>query len=115
MRLQRADRRYFVYALVDPRTREPRYVGITMDLHRRKREHIAQGRLECDRRCFPNAALMKWLADLYQARLEPEVRVLQEDTYDVIRVAGREWIKRFRDLGVPLLNGHTYLAYPKPI
>lgn len=84
-----------IYALVDPRTEQVRYVGATVDPQRRLREHLG-------RRC-ESTYCSRWIQELAAEGLKPCFWVLQiaGDEWQIVEC---QWIKAFRDLGAPLTN-----------
>jgi excisionase family DNA binding protein len=93
------DREYQNYALIDPRDRTIRYVGISKDARVRPAQHLN----EVENR---NRA---WLFDLKQQGFQPDIEILEIVTsdQDVISLAlEREeyWIQRFLDAGARLTN-----------
>lgn len=92
-----------IYALVDPRNGEVRYIGKTTNLEARTRTHQ-------DWRSFQgNLPKYDWTCELARAGLKPTVRVLEEMAEDwmvgdVLNSAERRWIAHGRAQGWPLLN-----------
>ena len=87
---------FTIYALVDPRTEEVRYIGCTMQpLEQRAKAHLT------DR---GNARKYQWVQELRQANLEPKVQLLEEAENEP---AEREqhWIALKQAEGCELLNG----------
>lgn len=100
------DREYQIYALIDPRDRTIRYVGISKDARVRPAQHLNE--VENRKRA--------WLFDLKQQGLQPDIEILETVTsdQDVISLAlEREeyWIQRFLDAGARLTN--TRLGNPQ--
>ena|SRR5689334_11780084 len=90
---------YQIYALIDPRDKTTRYVGISNDALARLAEHLYE--IENPKRA--------WLFDLKQRGLQPGVEILETVTSDedVISLAlEREeyWMQRFLDAGARLTN-----------
>lgn len=83
-----------IYALVDPRTQEPRYVGRTVDPVGRFRDHCA------DR----SGAKGAWVAELRSEDLRPEMIVLSRTSSADGPDAEQEWIDRLVAEGFDLLN-----------
>lgn len=84
-----------IYALVDPRTDEVRYIGKTTDFVRRLRRHrTEQGR----------TPRHYWLASLRAQGLEPQgivLEVVQESQWDERE---QHWIRHYREQGARLTN-----------
>ena len=86
-----------VYALIDPRTSEMRYVGFSRDVLRRVRDHLTLS----DR---TNTHRAHWLKSLRDVGLRPEVEVIETVERDAVKDAERFWIAYFRAMGCPLTN-----------
>lgn len=88
-----------VYALVDPRDETVRYIGITSNPDRRKRQHLGE--------IAPTGGThyRRWQKKLRNLGLVPRWEVLEEDlTWDEARELEREWIASGREDGWPLTN-----------
>lgn len=87
-----------IYALLDPRTQDVRYVGQTVNPERRLGEYA-----EC--RAHRNVRLYRWLDGLRRRGLEPVMRTL-ESGLSPVQADQQEayWIRRFRAEEAPLLN-----------
>jgi Ni/Co efflux regulator RcnB len=83
-----------IYALIDPRTSDVRYIGATTDVQRRLREHL---RREEARHCS------RWIRSLLASGLSPHVWVF-EVVGDGWQAAERRWIQTFRDLEMATCN-----------
>ena len=84
-----------IYALIDPRTNEIRYVGKTDDLKTRIRRHNTEkGK---DHRYY-------WIHQLHQCGLKPEVIILEVVTKENWQERERYWISFYRDQGARLVN-----------
>lgn len=92
---------YVVYKLIDPRTKDIRYVGKTTNgLHARLKDHLAVKRgLTLKDHCH------RWLNQLVSLGLLPEAEVIERCT-DPYHLIDREifWIAEHRRLGHPLTN-----------
>lgn len=104
----------YIYALVDPRTGEARYVGKANNVKQRVQNHLCPCNLKRTRH------VCRWLAGLLMQGLTPEVVILETLTDDWQK-AEREWISMFRAKGVNLTNildggegGATYGRIGKP-
>ncbi len=91
----------FIYALIDPRTTEIRYVGKAFDVPHRLRCHWHETR-RCDttRKC-------NWIKQLKRIGIKPEVEILEsfsEDDVDAWQEAERWWIAYLRMIGCNLTN-----------
>lgn len=85
-----------IYALIDPRTDEIRYVGQTVDPAHRIESHISSGR--------GSKAKNKWLGNLYRARQVPRMLVLDWVPAEAADEYERRWIKTLIEDGVTLTN-----------
>lgn len=98
MRIRNLD----VYALIDPRTNEVRYIGCTKSLARRFAIHLATGKSPS-----PSASASEWIAELLAANLQPKLEVLEHfstERHGVAFEAEKQWILHYLELGAPLLN-----------
>ena len=87
----------YIYGLIDPRTREVRYVGKTKDLQERYRIHLYERRK--NHKC-------NWIQYLQQQGLKPEMVVLEKVSEVQWQKAERFWIRHFQSRGIRLTNGH---------
>ncbi len=104
--MEQASKSYQVYALIDPRDKTTRYVGISKDAHSRLAQHLNE--VENRKKA--------WLFDLKQHGLQPDIEIFETVTsdQDVVSLAlGREeyWIQSFLDAGALLTN---VMANPQP-
>ena len=82
----------YIYALVDPETGEPRYVGKSIRPFERLRNHINEPPSKCHR--------SNWLQKLAARNLEPEIVILESVRGEwPWQESERYWISRVRDLG----------------
>jgi hypothetical protein len=93
--------KYLIYALIDPRTDEIRYVGKSSSGMARPRQH----RKRCNfvtgttHRC-------RWLQNLLKAGRRCQIRVVERTTAEKLSDAERRWIADLRAQGCRLVN-HT--------
>jgi len=87
----------YIYVLIDPETRECRYVGKTISLRGRFRKHYLAG----------NAEKLTWLEKLKERGLQPVMEVLEETNPTDWASRERWWIAEGKRLGWPLLNADT--------
>lgn len=97
-----------IYVLIDPRHGDIRYVGQTTQ-HPvvRMCQHIADSRID------KNDKKTKWLMDLVENNLLPEVKVvdtvLLKDSYS----KELEWINKYRADGVEIFNSYIAVDFRK--
>lgn len=89
-------RRWYIYALKDPRTDAIRYVGYSINVPRRVKGHVR----DCNREQNYKA---RWIRSLVAKGLEPIVDILETGTGDW-EAAERRWIKELRAAGCRLTN-----------
>lgn len=102
----------YLYGLIDPRTYECRYIGISEDPEKRLRQHKNQPRTD---------RLRAWFDELKAEKLSPFVRILQKClSWTEARHVEDEWIKTLalsHDLlnvrSNPIANGAT--PGPRPL
>jgi group I intron endonuclease len=87
----------YIYALVDPRTNEIRYIGKSNDIRRRLRGHLEV----IDRYNTPTTS---WLKQLRNLGLIPEIRILEEVPIQIWEDKERWWIASFRERNINLTN-----------
>ncbi len=89
-----------VYGLKDPTTGVVRYVGWTVNLKRRLRDHLKPSQL-----LKFNTHKVKWLRSLVTRGLIPEVQVLESGSGSGWQESERKWISYFKAAGN--LTNHT--------
>ena len=93
---------YVIYALVDPRTGEPRYVGCTRNgVERRRRQHMGEA--------GASGRKARWLSELLSLGLEPAaeaLEILPLNPNDA-GVAEASWFRMLRGRGCDLLNAYS--------
>lgn len=98
-RLKWSERQYQIYALIDPRDKGIRYVGLSNDAHYRFAQHLIHyggGKLE-----------IEWIKELQQLGLSPIFQILEtvaENTYLSACERERHWIDKLVSSGYSLLN-----------
>ena len=85
----------YIYCLIDPRTDEVRYVGLTRFLWKRFRNHIHKG---------PTKHFCNWISSLKRDSQVPSLRVLEIVPEERCGEAERSWIAHYRSAGSSLLN-----------
>ncbi|WP_455233242.1 ribonuclease H1 domain-containing protein [Geopseudomonas aromaticivorans] len=91
--------RYTVYAIIDPRTDDPIYVGQTVNFERRKEQHLANAEKGHPRR-------ISWrMAEILHRGDQPAFKVVQRcDTDEEALQAESAWVKRYTERGLDLCN-----------
>lgn len=89
--------KHYIYALIDPRDKQVRYVGKTVNLKKRLREHIRRSS-EAHTHC------QCWIRGLVKLGLKPKMRVLDIATEATWEAREIHWIKVCRDRGCRLTN-----------
>lgn len=89
----------YIYGLSDPRTGEVKYVGKTIDINRRYRNHINTNDNA------KNSKRVAWIKNLKSQGVYPEIFVIEETTEDLWRKAEQYWISYFKSIGCNLKNG----------
>ena len=88
----------YIYALIDPITNEPRYVGRTNDPETRYKLHLAW-KSESN-----NTPKRQWVAALLQDGVRPLREVLEEVSSETADTAESKWICDYIDRGYKLTN-----------
>jgi len=96
---KRTTRQHQVYALVDPRDKKVRYIGISINPYTRLLHHLNE--IENVKRA--------WLTELKQLGLSPDLEILEtiENIQDADIIAldrEKHWIDNFLRSGSPLVN-----------
>lgn len=97
---ERELRHWTVYALVDPRDRRIRYVGLTCNPAKRLRAHCLYG----------TTSLQGWVDDLKSGGALPEMQRLLgfDGTWPEAAALELEWIRRMVAAGHDLLNSEWH-------
>lgn len=91
--------KYFIYALVDPETKQIRYIGKTVSGMKRPRDHSKPSELK------RNTHKTHWIRTLIEKGLKPEIIVLQHhESKEELNQSEQDWIARYKELGSPLTN-----------
>lgn len=99
------EHKYKLYYLVDPTTREIRYVGVTSkSLKARLKGHISKSKIyRRDRKGITHRS--RWIESLKRQDLIPEINLLQSFANEAdCFAAERYWISYFRSVGCALTN-----------
>lgn len=96
-----------IYGLVDPRTDELRYIGLSTTGWERIRHHLVAARSERANSYSHQWRLYNWLRSIAKDELEPVVRILERSVSDEeLSDAEILWIAHYRSLGYRLFNRH---------
>jgi len=88
---------YFVYVLIDPRTDEVAYIGITDDVHGRLLDHL--------RSSNDSSVKDKWVHRLRNMNLTPIMKVVEVvNARKAAEEREKYWIHYYLSQGVPLTN-----------
>jgi group I intron endonuclease len=98
----------YIYGLVDPRTDEIRYIGQTLDLDRRFKEHVGG-------RVVKNTPKHNWIKQLMGLDLLPEIVVLEECDKDMLDEREAFWIRNIPNLKNLRPGGSSYEGHSKEI
>lgn len=90
---------WVIYILVDPRTNEDRYVGYTINIKRRLRQHLREAKHGKIRTHKNN-----WLNNLLRVGLEPTFRIVETGFGRSWIEAEKSWILCLRSQGAKLTN-----------
>jgi hypothetical protein len=99
-----------VYGLIDPESRELRYIGKTTEtVRKRLYAHLNEARIGSGNGCKDEKT--RWLAGLIERDLEPEVVILAEpEAQKSLGQSERHWIVVAATTGGFLVNQITYAA-----
>jgi hypothetical protein len=90
---------YTIYAMIDPITSSIRYVGITDDYEKRKKDHLRNGTNRM------NARKHEWIKTLDKKGIEPSFIILEKhESATTARLAERWWIAQGLRSGWALTN-----------
>lgn len=93
-----------IYGLVDPRTAEIRYVGLSRHGLRRAKQHLKPTSLRKDF-LQHNRHKAAWIYEVLNAGLRPYIMVIARcETPEDLPAAERFWIEKLRQAGEPLTN-----------
>lgn len=97
----------FIYELLDPETREVRYVGFTGNPIQRLKSHCKEALDYCKDPASPglsNKAKHEWIAFLLGNNTAPIMRVIEECPKDCVRRREFFWMETRYNEGCNLLN-----------
>lgn len=87
-----------IYALVDPRTSQVRYIGKSQSVDVRVHRHLSDAARGVDTHCA------RWLRSLLSKGLRPEVFVICWCKSEDWQACEQKWIDHYREAGAPLTN-----------
>jgi hypothetical protein len=82
---------YFIYGLVDQRTDKVRYVGRTYDIQKRKKDHVYEA-THPNTSMAPESYKNKWIRKIIKNKLNIEIILLEETTYEKSDEREQFWI-----------------------
>jgi hypothetical protein len=82
-----------IYALIDPRTDRVMYVGQSVDIDYRFRQHLHAWRNDSNRK------KIRWIGELQKLGMVPLLRILEERPFQGCDEAETRWIRHFKVLG----------------
>src|SRR5260370_33468198 len=89
---------YTIYALIDPRNKEVRYIGLTQ---KPLRERLDQDTNDLSG-CFEKT---EWIRELKKMGIKPLIEAIEENlTLSKANVRETYWIKQYLHLKAPILN-----------
>jgi len=88
----------YIYKLVDPRNNEPRYIGWTINLENRLKNHLFPSYLK--RRTHKN----NWIKFLLSLGLQPLIEIIEKVPLDNWKESEIKWIRSYRLEGYNLTN-----------
>jgi hypothetical protein len=89
----------YIYALIDPRDGEIRYIGKAKNLKKRLEKHISPPNLKVDNH------KTNWIKLLKKLKLKPIIREIELVPLNVWEEKEKYWIKYYREQGCDLTNG----------
>lgn len=92
------NREWVIYVLLDPRNLSVRYVGVTVNLERRMKEHTGSDLRSVNHRT-------NWVKSLIKLGLKPVPRIIMHGSGPGWKQEERKWIAKYRNAGTPLTNG----------
>lgn len=98
---------YVVYGMVDPRTKQIRYIGKATDGLSRACSHMTEFR----RLYAHNERMLFWYLDMSLDGVEPEFVILEHSDWQNLHYAETNWIKLAAEKKWLLCNEMTFLAH----
>jgi hypothetical protein len=97
---------FSVYALVDPRNGEVRYIGLTKNIKRRYSQHVST-------KDKSNQTKQVWIDELKQCGLCPTLLILEEPVEESTRFdCERYWIQAYLERNANLTNMRDAVLAP---
>lgn len=91
-------RKIYIYAIKDPRDYQIKYIGKTIDINRRFKEHLQDSYLK------DNTYKNNWIKKLLSENLQPIFEVVEECCEDIWEERERFWISYYKEIGFNLTN-----------
>lgn len=91
-------RKIYIYAIKDPRDYQIRYIGKTVDIKRRFKNHMQPSYLK------GNTYKNNWIKKILNEGLQPIFEVVEECSEDKWEERERFWISYYREIGFNLTN-----------
>lgn len=87
----------YIYGLKDPRDYQIKYIGKTVDINRRRKEH---NQIHRNKKSRKNS----WIAHLVKNNMQPIMEILEECEESDWIERERHWIRYYKELGFDLKN-----------
>jgi len=91
-------RKIYIYTIKDPRDYQIKYIGKTIDINRRFKEHLQDSYLKA------NTYKNNWIKKLLSENLQPIFEVVEECCEDIWEERERFWISYYKEIGFNLTN-----------
>lgn len=96
--------KYLIYALVDPRNNEIRYIGQSRTGLKRPKSHAMPYAIKNDKN---KSHKRSWIKNMEEAGVAYKILVLKNfDTFEPLNEWERIYIEMYKNLGAPLTNHH---------
>lgn len=91
----------FIYALIDPRDNQVRYIGKSNKPGQRLIDHLSESRI-----CKKHGSLkVNWIKSLLKLNLKPELLIIDEISFDEWQFWEQYYISLYKSWGFVLKNG----------
>ena len=88
-------KKIYIYELIDPRTKEPRYIGKTVNIKTRLQSHLKSKYV-----CYKNS----WIKNLIKQNLKPVLNIIDEVNESEWQFWERHYISLYKSWGFNLTN-----------